>query len=111
MTEFASHYTETKPAVWSSGKTLLSVRAGADPKRGCGGCIPKHVFDEYNFSLISNLFNITISLTPKARIIENVQTKCIIFGETRRFRGKKFKQNLRINCSRSTKMATAVSKF
>ena len=61
MTEFAPH-AETESAGWWSGKkTLLSVRAGADPG-GCGGCIPppaifKHVFDEYNFSIISNLFD------------------------------------------------------
>ena len=31
-----------------------------------------------------------ISLTPKARMIENVQTKCMILGETLRFGGKTF---------------------
>ena len=44
--------------------------------------------------------------------MENVRAKCIIiFGETLRFRGKNFKQNLPKNCSRSTKMATTVRKF
>ena len=48
---------------------------------------------------------------PLARIIENVQTKCIIFGETLRFKGKQFKQNLPQNCSKSANMATAICKF
>ena len=30
----------------------------------------------------------TISLTPKTRLFENARTKCIIFGETLRFRSK-----------------------
>ena len=46
-----------------------------------------------------------------ARIIENLRTKCIIFGETLRFRGKKFKQNLTKNCSKNTKMVTTVCKL
>ena len=62
----------------------------------------KHVFDEYSLSIISNLFD---------NIIENEQTKCVILGETFRFRGKKFKQNLPKNCSKSAKMATTVRKF
>ena len=65
---------------------------------GCGICILppaifKNVFDAYEFSIISNLFD---SYKPyaKARIIENVRTKCIIFGEALRIRVKKFKHNL-----------------
>ena len=34
-----------------------------------------------------------------------------MFGETLRFRGKKFEQNLPKNCSKSAKMATTVCKF
>ena len=45
-------------------------------------------FDVYNLSMISNLFASNVSLTPKARIIENVRTKCILFGEALRIRVK-----------------------
>ena len=37
----------------------------------------------YNFFIISKTFSIAISLTPQARIIENVLTKRITFGEAR----------------------------
>ena len=59
----------------------------------------KHVFDENSFFIISNLFdnNKPYALSMHS-LIENVQTKCIIFGETLRFRCQKFKQNLPINC-------------
>ena len=48
---------------------------------------------------------------PWARIIENVQTKCIIFGEALIFRGKKFKQDFPKKDPKSAKMATTVRKF
>ena len=35
---------------------------------------------------------------PKAYIIQAVRTKCIIFGEALRIRGRKYKQNLSENC-------------
>ena len=57
----------------------------------------KNVFDAYNFSIILNLFD---SDKPKASIIENVRTKCIIFGEVLRIRVKKFKQSLPEKCSK-----------
>ena len=47
---------------------------------------------------------------PYARIIENVQTKRIIFGKALRIRVKKFKQNLPENYSKST-TACKFSKF
>ena len=53
----------------------------------------KHVFDEYNFCIISNLFDNNKSYAPR-RKIKNVRTKCIIFGATLRIKNKKFKQNL-----------------
>ena len=43
--------------------------------------------------------------------MENVQTKCIIFGATLRIRGKKFKQNLPKTCLKSTKMAATACKI
>ena len=47
----------------------------------------------------------TISLTPLARMIDNVRIKCIIsFSEALRIRDKKFKQYLLENCLKSTKM-------
>ena len=51
-----------------------------------GGCIPppaifKYVFDEYYFSIISNVFDNNKLYALQARVIENVQTKCIIFSE------------------------------
>ena len=45
----------------------------------------KMFFDLYNFSIISNLFD---SNMPQARIIENVRTKCIIFGQALTIRVK-----------------------
>ena len=64
----------------------------------------------YNFSIISNLFN---SNQPCAlsTVIENVRTKCIMFGEALRIRVKKFKQNLAENYSKSTKLAITACKF
>ena len=44
-------------------------------------------------------------------MIENVRTKCIIFGATLRIRGKIFKENLPKTYSKSTKMATTVCKI
>ena len=63
----------------------------------------KHVVDEYNFFIISNLF-VNNEPYAQARIMENVRTNCIIIGETLRFRGKNFKQNLLKNCSKSTEV-------
>ena len=66
----------------------------------------KHVFDEYNFSIISNLFD-----NNKPYTLSTHNRKCTnkihhIFSETLRFRGINFEQNLSKNCSKSTKMAT-----
>ena len=52
----------------------------------------KNIFDVYKFSIISNLFD---SDKFYARSIENVRTKCIVFGEALRIRVKQFKQNFR----------------
>ena len=81
-----------------------------------GICIPppaifKNIFNVYNFSIISNLFYSNISLTPYARIIENVRTTCIIFDERLRIKVKKCKQNLPEIYSKSTKMAITACKF
>ena len=43
--------------------------------------------------------------------IENVRTKCIIFGEALTIRVKKFEQNLAENYLKSTKIAITVCKF
>ena len=59
--------------------------------------ILKHVVDEYNFSIISNVFN---NNKPHAQSTHN--QKCMnkmhhkLFDETLRFRGKNFHQNLRL---------------
>ena len=60
--------------------------------------------------MILNLFD-NNQLYAQARIIENVRTKCVLFGETLIIRAKTFKQTLPENCSKSTKMATTVWKF
>ena len=54
-----------------------------------------------------------INLTLKARIIENVRTKCIIFGEALGIRPKvkKCKQNYPEIYSKSTKIAITACKF
>ena len=44
-------------------------------------------------------------------MIENVRTKCIIFGEALRIKVKKFKQDLLENYSQSTKIAVTACKF
>ena len=44
-------------------------------------------------------------------MIENVLTKCIIFGEALRIRVKKFKQILPENYTKSTKIAIIAYKF
>ena len=66
------------------------------------------IFDVYNFSIISNLFD---SHKPYAHKIENVRTKCIIFGEALRIRVKKFQLNFPEYYSKSAKLATAACKF
>ena len=68
----------------------------------------KHAFDVYNFSTILNFFH---RYKSSARIIKNVRTKCIIFGEALRIKVKKFKQNLPENYSKSTNIAITASKF
>ena len=70
------------------------MRAGADPG-GMWGMHPPHqpfsnmFLNEFSFSIISNLFD---NSKPYALSTHNqkctVRTKCIIFGETLRFRGK-----------------------
>ena len=68
---------------------------------------------DYNFSIIPNLFDSDkpIAIAFEARIIENVRTKCIIFGEALRIRVKKFKENLRENYSKSIKIAITACDF
>ena len=51
-----------------------------------------------------------MSALPEGRIIETVQTKCIIFGEALKIRGQKHKQNLSKNCLKSS-MAITVCQF
>ena len=71
---------------------------------GCNGCISppailKNIFHEYNFSIISNLFdNNKPYALSKHKSINNVRTKRIIFGEALRIRGKKIKQNFPEYC-------------
>ena len=67
----------------------------------------KTVFDEYNFSIISNLFQVFDSNKPYA--LSKHSRKCAnkmhhIFGEALGIRVKKFKQNLPENYSKSTKI-------
>ena len=49
--------------------------------------------------------------SPSASIIETVRTKCFIFDEALKIRDQKYKQNLRENCSTSTKMAVTAFNF
>ena len=96
-------------------KDLTNNRSESRDQGGCGGCIPppsdfKKFLGRYNFFIISNLFdyNNSYALSTHNRKCAN---KCVIFGEALRIRGKKFKQNLPENCSKSTKMAIVVCKF
>ena len=77
---------------------FCSLWPGADPGDRMGVCILlsaifKNVCDVYKLSIISDLFD---SDKSYARIIENVRTKCIVFGKVLRIRVKKFKQNLHV---------------
>ena len=61
-------------------------------------------FDVYDFSIISNLFDSYKPCVLSTRnLIENVGTKCIIFGDALRIRVKKFQQNLPENYSKALK--------
>ena len=71
----------------------------------------KNVFDAYNFSIISNLFDSYKPYASKARIIKNVRTKCIIFGEALRIWCQKIKQNLPQNYLKNTKIAITACKL
>ena len=68
------------------------------------------LFDVHNFLAISNLFdsNKSYVLSTHNRKFEK---KSVIFREALRTRVKKFKQNLRENYSKSTKMAITACKF
>ena len=94
-------------AAYGQGRILGGEMRGMHPPNSHF----QKIFDVYNFSIISNLFD---SDKPYARKIENVRTKCILFGEALRIRLKKFKQNFPENYSKSTKIAIAtcnISKF
>ena len=76
-----------------------------------------YVFDKYNFSIISNLFNDNKPYAL-AHIIENVRTQCIILYLVKysllKIIVKKFKQSLPEKCSKNTKIAITacnISKF
>ena len=62
------------------------------------GTFFNNAFDEYNFSIISNLFDNNNNSYALYRYpeIENVLKNCIIpvFGEDLKIKGKKFKYNL-----------------
>ena len=82
---------------------------------GWGACILspaifKHVFDAYNFSIFSNLFD---SNKPYALSKDNRRcaNKMHIFGEARRIKVEKSKQNLPENYPKSTKIAITACKF
>ena len=70
----------------------------------------KIVFDVYNFSTFSKLF-CSSRTYAFSTYIENVRTKGIISGEALRIRVKNFKQNLRENYSKSTKIIITACKF
>ena len=53
----------------------------------------KNIFDAYNFSEISNLFDSYKPYALSTHIIKNVRTKCIIFGEALRIKVKQFKHD------------------
>ena len=64
------------------------------------GTFFNNAFDEYNFSIISNLFDINNSYALyRYTEIENMRKNCIIpvFGEDLKITGKKFKYNLSLN--------------
>ena len=68
---------------------------------------------KYSFFIILSLFRVFDSNKLYALIntVENVRTKCIIFREALRIRGKNFKQSLAENYSKSTEIAITACKF
>ena len=86
VTKFAPHHTEVKSAGWCSGKRhCYQCGQGRMQEGGCEGCISppailKHVFDEYNFSTISNLFdnNKPYALSTHNRKCTNKNASCLV---------------------------------
>ena len=65
----------------------------------------------YNFCVISNLFDNYKPYALSTYTIENVRTKCIIFGEALKIKVKQFKRNFPNNYSKSIKIAITECKF
>ena len=86
---FCSLWPGANPGGWDEGY-MYGISSSA---------IFKNAFDKTQFFMISNLFD---NNKLDARIMENVRTKCIIFGEKLKIKVKKFKQNLPENYSKST---------
>ena len=70
----------------------------------------KNVFDVFNFSIISYLFD-SYKLYALSTHNQTGRTKCIIFGEALRNRVKKFNHKMPENYSKSTKIAITACKF
>ena len=78
------------------------------------GTFFNNAFDEYNFFIISNLFDNNNSYALyRYTEIENVRKNCIIpvFGEDLKLRVKNSNATCLKTCSRSTKMAIRECKF
>ena len=96
VTKFALHHTEAKLAGWCNGETHCYQCGQSGFKGRCEKCISppaifEHVFNEYSFSIISNLLN---NNKPYALSMRNHECmkKMHHIGETLRFQGKKFKE-------------------
>ena len=110
LTEFAPHHTESKSGRWCSSKRHCYRCGQGRIQGGMWGCIPppaifKHVFDEYNFSMISNLFhyNKPYALSTHNRKCTNKKHYLVKHSD---LGAKNLKQNLPKSCSKSTKIAT-----
>ena len=90
MTKFATYHATAKSADWCSDKRHYYPCGQGWIQEGCGEAssppaIFKHVFDEYSFTVILILFD---NNKPYALSTHTRNQKCIILGETLRFRAR-----------------------
>ena len=94
MTEFAPQHTEAEAAGRSSGKRrCYPCEQGRIQREDEGDASPsptifKHAFDQYNFSIILNLFDNNKPYALSTHNQKCTKTKGAIFGETLRFKCK-----------------------
>ena len=95
--ENAAALQQQLPGVCAVLQSLFQLLLRGSGRNQGWGAFFNNAFDEYNFSIISNLFDNKNSYALYRYIeIDNVRKKCIIpvFGEDLKVKGKKFEYNL-----------------